>query len=544
MEDTDRDGDYGRSEKAKNEANEAADRDLSKRLKKLKERAKKRKDPWIPHFQEVYDYVFPYREGFFDQADGQRKTDFIFDQTAVVGVPRFASRIQQGLFPPQGRAFSLSPGVDFPADKRTRDVQAELDQICQAMHEGLRNSNFESELHEGAQDLGIGTMTLMVEPGIYPGDIKFTSVPANNLFILPGGSDSVGTWIYERKLSFQECFETWPRAKPNHAMQQGLKNNPDAMVTIQQITVADPMALYEPRYQYYLFCPDHDCVLDRRTYEGIGSCPWITARWSKMSTEVWGRGPILQVLPSIKTVNLTVQMVLENAELAISGVFAYDDDGVFNPDNMRIEPGMFVPKAPGSKIEPLQSPARFDVSQIILGDERANIRKGLFIDELERDAKTPYSAEEVGQRMADTARNMGSVSGRLWTELMQPLVQRIAYIYRKQGIFKLPRIDGKEISMTPLSPLLRVQDQADISNFIQYVQVMNGTLGPGSSTMTLNRKRTIDWLNKKFGMEDSIINSDAEINRNIQAVVGAAQATENGPELMKTAVQSGLKVLQ
>ena len=170
--------------------------------------------------------------------------------------------------------------------------------------------------------------------------------------------------------------------------------------------------------------------------------------------------------------------------------------------------------------------------------------KGLFIDELERDAKTPYSAEEVGQRMADTARNMGSVSGRLWTELMQPLVQRVAYIYRKQGIFQLPRIDGKEIRMTPLSPLLRIQDQADVSNYIQYVQVMNGTMGAGTSTLSLNRKRTISWLNKKFAIDDSILNSDAEAKAAVQGVAQVAAATGTGPELMKTAVESGLKVIQ
>ena len=525
---------------------ELGDRETSKKLKKLKDRADKRRAPWVPHFQDVYDYVFPYRDAISGgQTEGSTRTDMIFDQTAVVGVPRFASRIQQGLFPPQGRAFALAPGVDVPKEDVTRELLAELDMITQAMHEGLRNSNFESELHEGAQDLGIGTMTLMVEPGTFPGDLKFTAVPINNLWLLPGGNDGVGAWIYERPgMTLEEVRESWPRAMPNRVMKQAYKNAPDTKVKIQQITVTDPDAIFEPVHNYYLFCPDYDCVLETYTYRGLGSCPWITARWSKTSTEVWGRGPILQVLPSIKTVNLTVQMVLENAELAIAGIFTYDDDGVFNPENIRIEPGTFVPRAPGSKVDSLQSPARFDVSQIVLGEERANIRKGLFIDELDRDAKTPYSAEEVSQRMADTARNMGSVSGRLWFELMQPLVQRIAHIYRKQGIFKMPAIDGKSIRMIPLSPLLRVQDQADISQFVQYVQVMNGTMGAGASTMALNPRRTVEWLNKKFGIDDSILNSQKELQTAVQGAAQAAQATGTAPELMKTAVQGGIKVFQ
>jgi hypothetical protein len=282
--------------------------------------------------------------------------------------------------------------------------------------------------------------------------------------------------------------------------------------------------------------------MDQAEYKGVGSCPWITARWSKTSTEVWGRGPLLQVLPSIKTVNLVVQMVLENAEMAISGVFAYDDDGVFNPDNIRVEPGMFFPRSPGSKIEPLQSPARFDVSSLVLEDERRNIRKGLFIDELERDAKTPLSAEEVSQRMANTARNMGSVSGRLWNELVVRLVQRMAYLYRKQGIIEMPKIDGKSIRMVPLSPLLRVQDQADISNFVNYVTVMNGTMGQGTSSIALNAGRTKEWLSRKFGMPLDLLNSKDELAQ-VMAQAGevAQQSPEMAPEIAKAAVGGALK---
>ena len=524
---------------------------LAKKLKALKARAKKRRDPWLPHWQDVYDYVFPYREGFFNKSEGQRKTDWIFDQTAVVGVPQFASRIQTGMFPAQGRAFGLAPGVDVPKAKRTRDMQAQLDTIAEAFHEGLRNSNFESELHEGAQDLGIGTLTMMIEPGVYPGDIKCTTVSPNQLYILPGGNDTVGMWWYERPdMTMEEVRETWPKAKFSPAMEAAARANPDAKLTVCQITVADQMEIFEPHYDYFLFCENHGCIMDHRHYSGIGSCPWITARWSKTSNEVWGRGPILTVLPSIKTTNLTVQMVLENAEMAIAGMYTYDDDGVFNPDNIVVQPGMFVPRAPGSKVEAMESPSRFDISTLILQDERQNIKKGLFIDELDRDAKTPYSAEEVGQRMAAMARNMGSVSGRLWSEFMQPLAKRLAHIYRTQGLIDLPKIDGKSVRMVPLSPLLRTQDLADISNFVQYVQVMNGTMGAATSSVSLNKQRTIEWLNDKFGVDKGILNTSSEARQLIETaskVIGQMQqpgqtGADAAQPLMKSAVDKGLSL--
>jgi hypothetical protein len=214
---------------------------------------------------------------------------------------------------------------------------------------------------------------------------------------------------------------------------------------------------------------------------------------------------------------------------------------VFNPDNIRVEPGTFIPRSPGSKIEPLASPSRFDVSSLVLNDERMNIKKGLFVDELEAEGKTPRSAEEISQRMADMARNMGSVSGRLRNELMLPLVRRIAHIYAKQGLIELPRIDGKIVQLIPLSPLLRIQDQADISNFIQYTQVVNGTMGPGFTQIALKQGETLDWLSRKFGIPANLIEGTATIQQRIAQIGQTAAQAGAVPELMKTAVSQGVQ---
>ena len=107
----------GRSGSVISLADEKGRRDLADKtthlsLAKAKLRAKRRRDPWLSIFQEVYDYVFPYRDGFYsEQTEGMRKTNFIYDQTAVVATPRVASRIQHGLFPPQADAFMFLPGT-------------------------------------------------------------------------------------------------------------------------------------------------------------------------------------------------------------------------------------------------------------------------------------------------------------------------------------------------------------------------------------------------------------------------------------------------
>ena len=122
--------------------NGASNKEELKRIMTRYKKAKGRWNSWTDLWEEIYDYVIPHRESFFQESQAQRRTENIFDETAVVGLPKFASRLQLGFFPPNGRAFRLAAGPDFPKELMTKDLQKELDKITDMIHEGLRNSNF------------------------------------------------------------------------------------------------------------------------------------------------------------------------------------------------------------------------------------------------------------------------------------------------------------------------------------------------------------------------------------------------------------------
>ena len=102
---------------------------------------------------------------------------------------------------------------------------------------------------------------------------------------------------------------------------------------------------FKDEYTYYLISETDQEILIKERLAGSGSVPWITTRWSSL---VLRYGAVVlcyrQCQPS-RLLNLTVQLILENAEMAISGSYVYDDDGVFNPDNITIQPGTFIPAA-------------------------------------------------------------------------------------------------------------------------------------------------------------------------------------------------------
>jgi len=228
--------------------------------------------------------------------------------------------------------------------------------------------------------------------------------------------------------------------------------------------------------------------------------------------------------------NLTVQLILENAEMAIAGSYVYDDDGVFNPDNITIQPGTFIPRSPGSTIETLQSPGRFDVAQLVLDDMRRNVRKALFIDELDTrpNARTPLSATEVSERLADVARDMGAVAGRMQKEFLQPLVERIIKIYTDQGLLDIPKVDGRELRIVPVSPLLRAQDQQDVADFVRFQQTVAGTFGPEITPALYNQEQVIRYLAQKFGIQEELLADAQQVQQNAQLMQQLMAAQQGG----------------
>jgi hypothetical protein len=211
-------------------------------------------------------------------------------------------------------------------------------------------------------------------------------------------------------------------------------------------------------------------------------------------------------------------MILENAQMAISGIYQMEDDGVINPDTINLVPGSIIPKAMGSAgLQPINAAGRFDVAQLVLGDQRLNIKRALFNDMLGDPDKTPATATEVAERMADLSRRMGSAFGRLQAELIQPVLQRVIYILKKQGRIDVPTVNGREIKVRSVSPLAQAQANQDISSVARFLELVGGVFGPEMLQVLIDSEQTAVHLAKKFGVPESLIR-DEEQRKQIAAL--------------------------
>ena len=81
-------------------------------------KAKAVKDQWTPIFEDCYEYALPQRESFYSESIAKRRSESIFDETAVVGVQEFASRLQAGIVPNYARWADLVSGTEIPKDQQ------------------------------------------------------------------------------------------------------------------------------------------------------------------------------------------------------------------------------------------------------------------------------------------------------------------------------------------------------------------------------------------------------------------------------------------
>ena len=138
-----------------------------------------------------------HKENLFIQSIGRRRSDRIFDETAVVGVQEFASRLQSGIVPNYARWADFVAGSEIPKNEQ-REVNLLLDEVTEYVFEILQNSNFSQEVHETFLDCAVGTGVLLVEEGDAIQPVKFKAIPLPQI-VLDSGFDDKVDHIYRKK---------------------------------------------------------------------------------------------------------------------------------------------------------------------------------------------------------------------------------------------------------------------------------------------------------------------------------------------------------
>ena len=516
---------------------------------KRHEKALVKKEDFRNLYEECYEFALPQRnlyDGHYEgKVGGTKKMNRVFDSTAINSTQRFANRMQSGIFPPQRKWCRLEPGSEIPQERKA-EAQAALDQYSEKMFDTLKQSNFDIAIGEFLLDLCVGTAVMMVQPGDDLSPINFIPVPQYLVSIEEGANGHVDN-VYRRiRMKGEAIQRQWPNAKIPKELADKIEQKPTEDYELIEATIFDQK---RGDYCYH--------VIEKNTkkeilYTRMDRSPWIVSRYAKVAGEVYGRGPLITALPDVKTLNKTLELVLKNASLAISGVYTAADDGVLNPNTVKIMPGAIIPVArnggpQGESLRPLPRSGDFNVSQIVMNDLRTNIKRILLDESLPPDNMSARSATEVVERMKELSQNLGSAFGRLINETMIPLVSKILEVMDDRGVITLPlKVNGLEIKIAPVAPLAMAQNMEDVQNLLQYATIAQQMPNPA---MSLKTEEMMDYIAEKLGVpqrlrptprERAMLQQQQQQAMQQQAMMQmAAENPEGVAEVAQQATQQG-----
>jgi hypothetical protein len=495
---------------------------------------------WHSLLEDVYEYFLPNRNLFDNNRQGQNKMEKIFDSTALEAIQQGASKLQENIAPiwtrwvtfaPSNQVLQLlnSPEVNVSEEQ----LRASLEEQAVIVFDYINRSNFATQFFELALELLVGTGTLRVDEEDDDNmPLVFNAIPQKGLAYEEGPFGSIETHWRRFKLKARNLERHWVGFKPSQKCAELIKNAPNDDVEVAEGVV------YMPETKTYYGCvwlKDEDHISWTQDY-GTSS-PWVTGRYSKVSGEIRGRGPALQALPDVRSLNKAKEFVLQKAAIDLAGMYTATDDGVTNPYNIEISAGIVIPVGSNNtnnpSIQRLDTGTNLSLAQFEINELQTSIKKTLFNDL--RDPTGPVrSATEVALESRELAKRIGSAFGRLQTEVLIPIIKRCVFILSRRGLIRPLQLDGRDVELKFLSPLAKAQDGEDLLSVQQAVAFVLQTAGPDQAMMAFKTEDFGTWAAQKTGMPAELVRGPAEKAAVIQA---GAEATQAGTESAQQPMQ-------
>lgn len=484
--------------------------------------------------QDAYIYALP-DKGYFSTLSAGKRTTKIYDSTAILGLGTYADKVQQNLAPPWRKWFMLIAGSEIPEDIG-RQVQPQLDEITETLYDHINHSNFNTQLNEALQDVGISTGILTCEEGDgVESSLMFKSIPIESVAIEASESGIIENVFREYSMKIRDIESTIIGAKLSAMQIKKLNEDENAESLLCECIVKNK----NRKYEHIIIDTESKTSIFEATDD---SSPYIVFRERVTSKGVYGMGRVIQLLQDIKVLNKICEMDLQNAGLAVSGVWTATDDGVLNPYNVRLTPGTVIPVGSNNTNNPslraLERSGDFNVAQIKIEQKQELITKTLFGQALGSITRTPVrSATEVNERTGENFEMTSAAFSRFQTELLERLIKRMVDVLQKAGKIQPIVVDGKEVTIKFTSPMAKQQDQMDIGIVTSFAQTLSLTgIPPQELGRHVKFEDVPHYIAENLGFPSKLMRTEEE--RNVYDVQNA-QAQQAQAQMMAQGGQNG-----
>jgi len=474
---------------------------------------------WAGLHEACYFYAIPNRNKFWQSKEdqGSQRGARVYDTTAIEATKTFVSKLHTAMTPPQTQWGYME--VDKMWAKRNpeqmNEAQSVLDDYMRQLFDFIHQSNFDVVINECYFDSAVGTACLVVNSYTERSPLLFTSIPMDRLAIEEAMTGRIESWYRKwDAVKINEITVRWPKAIIPDYLLENAKTDPSAVVAqINEGVMYMPTNGKKP-YMYVVTANDEELYS-----EAFETNPGIVWRFQKTNSDIFGRGPIMDALPSIISLNELARIELAAANLNTFKPYMAFSDAVFNPHTFVMEPMSIIPIAPLSHqgqppLIPLPDSSSPQFSQLTISDLRMQVRDLLFASSpIPDNSKQPASATELMINQQMLAERIGPLFSRLQQEFLYPLLERCAYILDTMGILPRPKIKGAKLSFQYKSPLALAKNQEQIARITQYIQIIQGTLGAEEAKLYINASKYPWMLANLMQLDPDFLNTPEDVAR-------------------------------
>jgi hypothetical protein len=429
-----------------------------------------------PHevtWRECYDYSYPERGvGLngnlpFSQALQSQKNR-ILDDTAADAARIVAAQFVSATTPANSQWIGWDAGQDVSRENEQDDAARWLDNAAKIMFENLQQSNFNSLTFDCALDFVVAGWPVLYADEEIDGGYRFEQWPIAQCFISASrAGGSVDTIYREVELTVEQVVTEYGIDNVSHQVAEAYRlEKYDEKVCICHAIYPRPVHMVGAKQAKNL--PWASCHVELATRHllkegGYHEFPCFIPRMSLIPGTAYSVGLMSQALGSIRTINDIKALELAAMDVAVSGMWIAEDDGVLNPRSIKIGPRKIVVANSVDSMKPLQSGANFQVAFTAEERLQATIRKIMMADTLPPTDDPSRTAYEISVRVQLIRQLLGPMTGRYESDLRKFADRLFGLAYRAGALGVPPEsLRGKNFTAKFQSALARAQSMEEV----------------------------------------------------------------------------------
>jgi hypothetical protein len=400
---------------------------------------------WIGHWRDLCDYVMPRMARFLvtDRNKGYKANQKILNETATFSVRATARGMMSKITNPARPWIKLKTANEELNHRQ--DVRMWLDVVTDRVLQVFLRSNLYTVLPLVYQDLLLyGTGCFVVEQDTDT-VIRCEMLPIGSYRLALGGDGRVTTCYREFQMTRAQLVEKFGLHNVSEQVATAMKtkNGTDVLVTIRHCVEPNPefvpdallARFFKFRSVWYEVGSNDDKFLRR---SGFNSFAVIAPRWAASQGDVYGHSPAMDVLGSIKELQLLEKRSLQLLDKVITPALNVPVE-LRRKEINQFSGGLNFVAGPNQKIEPLHTIQSAPLQHVEAKIQRLEdrIRKGLYEDVFMAMSgiDSARTAEEIRARIDEKIQSIGPILLTLNDELLDTLVER-TYEIMQQPEFK------------------------------------------------------------------------------------------------------------